>query len=139
MILLSNSGVFGRVGGIGSIIKYKNGKLAKGRKDVLHIWEDYFKELLNQRENSELELPSAVEREREQLKKIKRGRSTGIAEVQMEMLVMAGRVGARWTKRLLNTCMREGKIPEEEWTGLIVPSMEKREMFTTLESTEVSC
>ena len=33
---------------------------------------------------------------------------------------MAERVGVKWTKRLLNTCMREGKIPEEWRTGLIV-------------------
>ena len=35
--------------------------LVTDRKDVLQVWEDYFKELLSQRENSELELPSSVE------------------------------------------------------------------------------
>ena len=45
----------------GSVIKDKNGKLDTDRKDVLRVWEEYFKELLNGRENSELELPSAVE------------------------------------------------------------------------------
>ena len=39
----------------------KTGKLVTDRKDVLKVWEEYFKELLDQRENSELELPSAVE------------------------------------------------------------------------------
>ena len=43
------------------IIKDKKGKLVTDRKDVLKVWEEYFKELLNQSENSELELPSAVE------------------------------------------------------------------------------
>ena len=38
---------------------------------------------------------------------------------ELEMLVMAEHVGVRWIKRLLNTCMREGKIPEEWGTGLI--------------------
>ena len=33
--------------------------------------------------------------------------------MRVGMLVMADRVGVRWTRRLLNTCMREGKIPEE--------------------------
>ena len=45
----------------GSVIKDKNGKLVTDRKDVLKVWEEYFKELLNQRENSEQELPSTVE------------------------------------------------------------------------------
>ena len=91
------------------IIKDKNGKLVTDRKDVLKIWEEYFKELLNQRENSELELPSAVEEQvkleeigdvevERATKKKKRGRVTGIDEVQVEMLVMAERVGVRYTR-----------------------------------------
>ena len=40
------------------IIKDKKGKLVTDRKDVLKVWEEYFKELLNQ---SELELSCAVE------------------------------------------------------------------------------
>ena len=70
----------------------KNGKLVTDRKDVLQVWEDYFKELLNQREHSELELLSAVEGEvkleeiknaevERAMKKMKRGRVTGIDEV----------------------------------------------------------
>ena len=54
------------------------------------------------------------------MKMMKRGRATGIDEVQVEMLVMAEHVGVMWTRRLLNTCMREGKIPEEWRTGFIV-------------------
>ena len=37
-----------------SVIKDKNGKLVTDRKDVLQVWEDYFKELLSQKENGEL-------------------------------------------------------------------------------------
>ena len=44
----------------GSVIKDNNGKLVTDRKDVLEVWEDYFKELIYQRENSEPELPSTV-------------------------------------------------------------------------------
>ena len=55
------------------------------------------------------------------MKKMKRGQATGIDEVRVEMLAMAERVGTRRKRRLLNTCMREGNIPEEWWTGLVVP------------------
>ena len=40
----------------GSVIKDKNGTLITD----LHVWENYFKELLNKTEDSELELPSSV-------------------------------------------------------------------------------
>ena len=45
----------------GSVINDRKGKLVTDKKDVLQVWEEYFEELLNQREKSELELPSAVE------------------------------------------------------------------------------
>ena len=81
----------------GSVIKNMNGKLVTDRKDALKVWKEYFKELLNQRENIELELPSAVEGQvklgeigdadvERAMKKIKRGRATGIDEVRVEML-----------------------------------------------------
>ena len=60
------------------------------------------------------------------MKKVKRGRVTGIDEVRVERLVKAECVGVRWTRRLLNTCMREGKIPEEWRTRLIVPVWKKK-------------
>ena len=72
----------------GSVIKDKNGKLATDRKYGLKVWEEYFKELLNQRENNKLELQSAVKLEvigdaevERAMKKMKRGRATGIDEV----------------------------------------------------------
>ena len=72
------------------------------------------------------------------MKKMNRGRATGVDEVRVDMLVMAERVGVRWARRLLNTCIREGKIPEEWRTGLIVPVWIKRYMFMILENTEES-
>ena len=40
------------------------------------------------------------------MKKMKRGRTTGIDKVRVEMLMMAERVGVRWTRGLLNTIER---------------------------------
>ena len=39
----------------------------------------------------------------------------------MEMLDLAGDVGVNWTRRLLNSCLTEGKIPVEWRAGLIIP------------------
>ena len=47
--------------------------------------------------------------------------ATGADDVRLEMLEMAGEVGVKWTGRLLNVCMQEGRIPKEWRMGLIVP------------------
>ena len=41
--------------------------------------------------------------------------------MRAEMVEVAGEIGARWAKRLLNTCMKQCKVPEDWRTGLIVP------------------
>ena len=50
--------------------------------------------------------------------KMKKGKATGADEVRLEMLEMAGEVGVKWTGRLLNVCMQEGRIPTEWRMGL---------------------
>ena len=55
------------------------------------------------------------------LKGVKKGRAPGWDEMRTEMVEVAGEIGARWTKRLLNTCMKQWKVPEDWRKGLIVP------------------
>ena len=116
----------------GSVIKDKNGTLIKYHNAVLHVRETYFKELLNKTEDSELELPSSVREKTEvveitdtdmmaAMKKMKKGKATGLDEIRVEMLDLAGDVGVNWTRMLLNSCLTEGKIPVEWRTGLIIP------------------
>ena len=46
----------------GAVIKDRHGKLVTEQEAVLKVWENYFKELLNQEgRNNNLELPSYVE------------------------------------------------------------------------------
>ena len=122
----------------GTVMKDRNGKLVTEQEAVLKVWESYFKELLNQeRNNNDLELPSYVEEKVELsditdtemqtgMKGMKKGRAPGIDEMCVEMVMAAGESGISWTKRLLNTCMRLGKVPEEWRTGLIVPIWKKK-------------
>ena len=60
------------------------------------------------------------------MKGMKKGRASGIDEMRVEMVMAAGESGISWTKRLLNTCMRQCKVPEEWRTGLIVPIWKKK-------------
>ena len=41
--------------------------------------------------------------------------------MRLEMLDVAGEVGVKWTGRLLNVCMHDGRIPKVWRMGLIVP------------------
>ena len=60
------------------------------------------------------------------MKGMKKGRAPGINEMRVEMVMAAGESGTSWTKRLLNTCMRQGKVPEEWRSGLIVPIWKRK-------------
>ena len=110
---------------VGKVIKDRNGKLVTEQEAVLKVWESYFKELLNQeRNNNDLELPSYVDGKVEltyitntvmqtRMKGMKKGRTPGSDEVRVDVVMAAGKSGISWTKRLLNTCMRQGTVPEE--------------------------
>ena len=52
--------------------------------------------------------------------KMKKGKATGVDEVRLHMLEMAVEVGVKWTGRLLNVCMQEGRISKEWMMGLTV-------------------
>ena len=46
--------------------------------------------------------------------------------MRAEMVDVAGEIGARWTKRLLNTYMKQCKVPEDWRTGIIVPIWKRK-------------
>ncbi len=46
--------------------------------------------------------------------------------MRLDILDMAGEVGVKWTGRLQNVCMQEGRIPKEWRMGLIVPIWKKK-------------
>ena len=122
----------------GAVIKDNNGRLITESKEVLRLWAANFKELLNGNGAAScLELPSSVRREVEMeeigqeemqtaMHKMKKGKAIGADEVRLEMLEMAGEVGVKWTGRLLNVCMQEGRIPKEWRMGLIVPIWKRK-------------
>ena len=121
-----------------AVIKDNNGRLITESKEVLRIRAANFKELLNGKGAAScLELPRLVRREVEveeirqeevetAMHKMKKGKATGAVEVRLEMLEMAGEVGVRWTGRLPNVCMQEGRIPKEWRMGLIVPIWKRK-------------
>ena len=57
---------------------------------------------------------------------MKKERAPGIDEMRVEMVKAAGESGISCTKILLNTCMRQGRVPGEWRTGLIVPILKRK-------------
>ena len=110
----------------GTFIKDRNGKLVTNREEVLKVWEGHYSELLNHVhekvnviEITDMEVTSG-------LKGMKKGRAPGWDEMRADMVEEAGKIGARWTKRLLNACMRQCKVPEDWRIGLIVPIWKRK-------------
>ena len=105
----------------GAVIKDSNGRLITECQEVLRMWAANFNELLNgkgaasylgsrarlaQEEIGQEEVETAMY-------KMKKGKATGADEVPLETLEMAVEVGVKWTGRLLNVCMQEGRISKE--------------------------
>ena len=61
------------------------------------------------------------------MKVMKKGRAPSIDEMHVEMVMAAGESAISWTKRVLNACMRQSKVPEEWRTGLIVLMWKRKE------------
>ena len=125
----------------GTFIKYRNGKLVTNREEVLKVWEGHYSELLNHEGNMrDLELPNYVHEKvnvieitdmevTSGLKGMKKGRAPGWDEMRADMVDVAGEIGARWAKRLLNACMRlqsAGRLADR----VNCPRMEKERRCT---------
>ena len=118
----------------GTVVKDSNGKVVTERKEVLKAWKCYFSNLFNQGRLSDrcLELPTTVRKRtevkeidenevRSAMRKMKAGKAPGKDEVRVEMILAAGDAGISWTTRLLNKCMKDGRIPRDWQVGLVVP------------------
>ena len=123
----------------GSSLKDTEGRVVFEEEQVMRIWEKYFYELLNPNINNDnnIDKPfsvrgkmdirsfSADEVQRE-LSKMKNNKAPGPDELKVEMIKATGEVGIKWTTRLLNACISEGRIPKEWRTGLVVPIWKKK-------------
>ena len=118
-----------------TFIKDINLKLVTNREEVLNVWEGHYSELLNPLGNmSDLELPNYAHEKvniieitdmevTRGLKRIQKWRAPGWDEMRDEMVNVAGEIGARRTKRLLNTCMKQCKVPEDWRTEATFPNL----------------
>ena len=120
-----------------TVIEDNNGRLITDIKEALRIWARYFKAAERKRSSK---LPRAPElgcercgngramtgRSENSNAQDEKGKAIGADEVRLEVMEMAGEVGVKWTGRLLNVCMQEGRIQKEWRIGLIVPMWKRK-------------
>ena len=117
-------------------IKGLDGEIRQMESEVRARWVEYFGKLLNVNEvRREVEV---LERERgrliqevdggisieeigKALRKVKRGKATGLDGISGDMLVEGGVSVVNWLVRLFNLCWVMGKVPQDWQDACIVP------------------
>ena len=109
-----------------SAMKRSDGILVTGVKQVLGVWEEYFKKLLNLEGECEIEMMRELEvrtiTEEEVEKTVKKMKTwKAVDELSVEMVKANELMGIKWLTRLFNACYTTGEIPAEWRRGVIVP------------------
>lgn len=91
----------------------------KEKREVIQ-WNEGEEESAGNQEIEEEEVKAAM-------KKLKKGKSTGIDQISVEMLKHMRTSGLEFLTKLCNRCLSEGITPKEWKTGFIIPLFKKRD------------
>ncbi|OIT40319.1 exocyst complex component sec6 [Nicotiana attenuata] len=110
-------------------IKDEDGRVLMGESQVKQRWQAYFRDLLNEEGDRDVELGELgnsefhrdlgycrrirVEEVVGALRRMSRGRATGPDEIPVEFWKCIGRSGVEWLSRLFNVIFRTKRMPEE--------------------------
>lgn len=106
-------------------IKEEQGNIMVDEKEIMERWRRYFRGLLNEENDHNIEevvmVEGPVERIKEEevelaLKNMKKGRAPGPTGVTSELLRGAGKEGVKELTRIFNEIFENGEIPED-WKG----------------------
>jgi len=109
----------------GGCVKDKDGKVEVGEARIKEIWREYFEGLLNTEfdwDRDSLEEVAMVSGPAERISMLevqaaladmKCGKAAGPSGVVAEMLKAAGESGVEWMTELLNSIVKEGKVPSD--------------------------
>jgi len=115
-------------------IRDAHGHLLTESQDILRRWKEYFSDLLNpvtlHQNSSRLvqrggSLDMSVAEVERAVKSLKAGKAAGIDELRPEMLKALGMAGIEWMTRLFNVAGREGRVPLDWQTGVVIPLFKK--------------
>ena len=118
-------------------VKDGDGKVLTDGDEVCERWREYFDRLLNVSESGRAEITArtgmnvrvfekadteiSLNEVERAVNKLGCGKASGVDEVKAEYLKSGGYMCAEWMVRLMNVCMRSGKVPKEWMIGCIVP------------------
>ena len=100
----------------------------KGIKDT---WKEYIKKLVNEENEWDHKISAEVKEGpagcirmaevREVLKKMKRHKAPGLSGLVAEMIQATGDIGSQWILDLCNEIVKEGSIPEDWKSSVVLP------------------
>jgi len=102
-------------------IKGKDGSIIIDKSEILVRWEEYIKELYDDEDRGpqlkiqrHMEGPPILQSEiKHAIKKMKRGRATGIDEIAVEMIIALEEFGIEQLTKFANKVYDAGKFPDE--------------------------
>lgn len=120
-----------------SRIKYENGRIVKGNKEILDRWRYYFRNLMASSDDRDAQVScwgmvGGLGRGKEQVgivrkelkkavKKLKMGKAPGIDGIRAEMIKYGGEEMMDRLMRVCQTAWETGRVPEEWTMAIIVP------------------
>ena len=118
----------------GGGIKGLDGEIRQEEKEVGARWMEYFSRLLNVRGGRSVDVMRdrgvmvdeseggiLIEEIGKALRKVKRGKSTGLDGISGEMLLEGGVSVVEWMLRLFNLCLTTGVVPQDWQDACVVP------------------
>jgi len=84
-------------------------------KGIRDSWKEYMEKLMNEENEWDHKL-SAV------LKKMKMHRAPGLSGLVAEMIQATGDIGIQWILDLCNSTVKEGSIPEDWKSSVVLPT-----------------
>ncbi|XP_055714214.1 uncharacterized protein LOC129808460 [Phlebotomus papatasi] len=112
----------------------KEGNLLTKEEEVLNRWKEYFSELLNPQQGTDVDVPTSKGREESSpsesevlyaISKLKDGKAAGIDDIRPEMLKLMGIVGVNWLTRVIKVAWQSGRAPKDWQVGVIIPIFKK--------------
>ena len=112
-------------------IKGASGKVIVDDKGIKDSWKEYMEKLMNEENEWDHKIPAEVKEGpadcimmaevRAVLKKMKRHKAPGLLGLVAEMIQATGDIGTQWILDLCNGIVKEGSIPDDWKSSVVLP------------------
>ena len=112
-------------------LKDVSGKMIVDKKGIKDSWKEYMEKLMNEENEWDHRLSATVkegpadciriDEVAAALKQIKRHKAPGLSGLVVEMIQSTGDIGTQWILNLCNGIVKEGCIPEDWKSSMVLP------------------